>query len=255
MGTILFIAFVAAMLTAGFLFWRKRVVEIEEATREREHARAISMGLVAGMTPPVAEPPEPIRLLVPKAVAAVPVPAAPAAAVAPLAPAASIAPVAVPAPVTPLASVEPPPAAPAAPIPPPDERLLRRIKRNRFARVGLAYFEAAGFRVKQNRGESPIDTLLFAGDSKIPLMSVRWSRVDGGVAPGEEIAAFADATRDLKLARGTFISQHGAAADAIRIAGERGIVLIDAAQLAAKLAALEPSHHARLTAIALGEVK
>ncbi|CAN5213902.1 hypothetical protein BH09PSE6_BH09PSE6_29420 [soil metagenome] len=242
MGTFLFIAFVVAMVTAGLLFWRKRVVEIEEATREREHARAISMGLVVGMKPPLPDPVEaaPIRPLVPRP--AVPAPVPPAATSADPAPA----PAATAAPVAP----EPP-----APVLPPDERLLRTIKRNRFARVGLAYFEAAGFRVKQHGGDSPIDTLLFAGDSKIPLMSVRWSRVDVGPATRAELVAFADATRDLKLQRGTFVTQHGVEAEAARVASERGIVLIDAAQLAAKLQALDATHHANLTAVAMGERK
>jgi hypothetical protein len=260
MGSLLLFAFLAVMITMGVMIWRKHSREIAEQTAEREHTRAVAMGLL----------PELARATAAAAIAdaakaqvPVPMPAAPAVAVVRAAPSA---PIAMPPPVAaPLAAILPPAeaastaatpaAAPPAPVQAPDARLLKTIKRNRFARVGLAYFEASGFQVKTQGKDSPIDALLFAGSSRIPMMAVRWSRADNAPADADEVKSFAEASANLKLSRGTFVSQHGVTPDAEELANRRGLVLMDAGQLAVKLEALDTQHHASLTAIALGERK
>lgn len=268
MGTLLFLAFVAVMATAGVVFWRRRTREIARETESRESARAIAMGLVPGIAAPPAAPvedPAMVRMLAAAGAAvaqgerasvraspaspAIPVqaPHAAAAMTTPASPAVAVAERPV--------EAGPAPAAVSRPTPPPDAQLLRTIRRSRFARVGLAYFEATGFRARQQGRESPIDALLFSGPSKVPVMAVRWSRAEQAEAGADEVRAFADAAASLKLPRGTFIAQHGVAADGAALARERGLVVIDAASLAAKFEALEATQHALLTSIALGERK
>jgi hypothetical protein len=220
MVTALFLLFVVSVTGASVWLWHKRVAEITHATALREHERAVAMGLLPHLARAAVMPDRPADVA-PRAQHAAP--------------------------------SAPPVSRPVfRPQAPPDAALLKRIRRRHFARVGLAYFEASGLKARQEDGNHHIDLLLYAHGSAQPVMAVRWSRHLKHRASEQEIAAFAQACADQKVAHGTFISQHGVDPGAEAWAGNSGITLLDCARLAEKLASLPHEHFADLHAVARG---
>jgi hypothetical protein len=228
MVTALFLLFVVSVTGASVWLWHKRVAEITHATALREHERAVAMGLLPHLArAAVMQDRQPDESSAHSADVAPGVKqAAPA-----------------------YAPFSRPVFRPDAP---PDAALLKRIRRRHFARVGLAYFEASGLKARQEDGNHHIDLLLYAHGSVQPVMAVRWSRHLKHRASEQEIAAFAKACAEQKVAHGTFISQHGVDPGAEAWAGNSGITLLDCARLAEKLASLPHEHFADLHAVARG---
>lgn len=251
MKSILFFLFIVAMLATGALWLRGRARRLAEENAARTHERA----LLLGITPALAQGAQSDG-------AAIPAVAANTAAARPPVTAATAA----PAP-NPVVAAQSRTAATSADragqhadasavAGPPSSRRLRKMRRSRFGRVGLAYFEIMGFRVRRyadrQTPDAPIDALLFIGESAVPAMAVRWSRSEGDRATLGELRAFVDASTALRIARSTFIAQHGLEDAAADYADTRGIVCLDADTLALRLAEVDPIHHARLHEIVHG---
>lgn len=216
MKSLLFVLFLTAVLSAGLFWLRARMRRLGVEREERSRARAEQFLAATGLAGTIQPPPrqsngEPDTGW-----------AAPAA---------------------------PPASAPEARAMP-SARRLRKISRGRFARIGLAYFESAGFRVQrfhsQQAPEAPIDALLFMGGGGLPTMALRWARTEDARAPLAEVRAFAEACAALRIPRSTFIAQHGLDEAAADFADTRGIVCLDAEALALKLADAAPDHRERL---------
>lgn len=259
MATAFFLLFVVSVTAASVWLWRKRVEDITQATAEREHARAVAMGLLPHLARQELElngkPDTPAAEgsndndETPDALHLVPVTNL------------QVPPAEEPPVQTPPAP--PPPPAPLAQSPllkhpafrpdaPPDGAVLKSIRRHDFAALGVAYFETSGLRVEKQDGSNYIDALLYAAGSDQPVMAVRWSRHLKRRSGEDEIAEFARACAAQHVAHGTFIAQHGVDPKALPWAFNSGITLLNAAQLAQKLATLPAKHFAQFHAIARG---
>lgn len=131
--------------------------------------------------------------------------------------------------------------------------LLREIDWKRFEEVCADYFRAIGFRAfTQNNGpDGGIDITLYPTDNAGLVSAIvqckRWSRQQVGP---KAIREFLGVMTDEKMSKGIFVTSSSFNHEAVRLAADNNIELIDGATLLAKILALSPEKQARLLNVA-----
>lgn len=128
--------------------------------------------------------------------------------------------------------------------------LLKRLEWRRFEELCAAYFEVLGFKTEMNRfgGDGGIDITLYSAGAPGPAILVQckaWNVYNVGIRPVRELLGV---MADAKVAEGCFVTSARFTVEARALAGKNNIMLIDGADLLAKIADLAPAKSAALLA-------
>jgi restriction system protein len=127
--------------------------------------------------------------------------------------------------------------------------LLREIDWKRFEEICADYFRAIGFRaVTQNNGpDGGIDITLYAANNAGAVSAIvqckRWSSQQVGP---KAIREFLGVMTDQKISKGFFVTSSSFNSEAIRLALDNNIELIDGATLLTKILKLPPEQQVTL---------
>jgi hypothetical protein len=127
--------------------------------------------------------------------------------------------------------------------------LLKRLEWRRFETLLAAYFEALEFRAETAPG-SAVALKLFSEGATTPSILVAcqaWNVYSVGIRPVRELV---EAMRAQGVGEGAFVTSARFTPEAQALAGKHNVMLIDGADLAAKIESLAPERAAALLALA-----
>jgi len=133
---------------------------------------------------------------------------------------------------------------------------VKRIEWRRFESLLAAYFEILEFRVRpvrppgkrENRGVVVLE--LYSAEAQTPSLLVAcqaWNVYSVGIRPVRELV---EAMRAQGVPEGAFVTSARFTPEAQALAGKHNVMLIDGADLVAKIQALAPERAAALLALA-----
>jgi len=130
--------------------------------------------------------------------------------------------------------------------------LVKRIEWRRFESLLAAYFEALEFRISspEKHKDRVVVLELYAGEAQNPSLLVAcqaWNVYSVGIRPVRELV---DAMRAQGVPEGAFVTSARFTPEAQALAGKHNVMLIDGADLVAKIQALAPERAAALLALA-----